>query len=113
MSPIRLTAWLAELRGRARALFGRDTLERDLGDEIRFHLEMETEANIHRGMSPEEARRRARLAFGGVERVREEHRDARGLRLLGTLPPTCVTPRAGCGEAPASPSPLCSRWLWG
>lgn len=82
MSPIRLTAWLAELRGRARALFGRDTVERDLGDEIRFHLEMETEANIHRGMSPEEARRRARLAFGGVERVREEHRDARGLRLL-------------------------------
>jgi len=75
-------AWLAGLRGRARALLRRDAVERDLSDEIRFHLEMETEANIRRGMPPDEARRAAKIAFGGVERTREDHRDARGTRLL-------------------------------
>ena len=76
------STWLAELRGRTRALFRRGAVERDLADEIGFHLEMETEANIRRGMAPDEARRAARVAFGGVERVREDHRDARGTRLL-------------------------------
>ncbi|HEY7611841.1 MAG TPA: ABC transporter permease [Gemmatimonadales bacterium] len=79
---MRPATWLAELRGRVRALFRRRGMERDLADEIRFHLEMETEANIRRGMAPDEARRAARLTFGGIERVREEHRDARGIRLL-------------------------------
>lgn len=77
-----LTDWLAGLRVRARALLRRDVVEQDFSEEIRFHLDMETEANLRRGMSPEEARRAARLAFGGIERVREEHRDARGTRLL-------------------------------
>jgi predicted permease len=79
MSP---AAWLAGLRGRVRALLRRGTVEQDLSEEIRFHLEMETEANIRRGMSPEEAWRATKIAFGGVERVREDHRDARGTRLL-------------------------------
>jgi len=82
MSVMPPSTWLAELRGRLRALFRRGALERDLADEIRLHLEMETEANIRRGMAPDEARRAARIAFGGVERVREDHRDARGTRLL-------------------------------
>jgi putative ABC transport system permease protein len=77
-----VAAWLADLLGRARALFRRPAIERDLSDEIRFHLEMETEANIRRGMPPDEARRAAVLTFGSVERAREEHRDARGTRLL-------------------------------
>ncbi len=77
-----MAAWLADLLGRARALFRRPAIERDLSDEIRFHLEMETEANIRRGMPPDEARRAAVLTFGSVERAREEHRDARGTRLL-------------------------------
>ena len=70
------------LRGRVRAVLRRGIVEQDLSEEIRFHLEMETEANIRRGMSPDEAWRAARIAFGGVERVREDHRDARGTRLL-------------------------------
>ena len=77
-----LTDWLAGARVRARALLRRDAVEQDFAEEIRFHLEMETEANLRRGMSPEEARRAARLSFGGLERVREDHRDARGTRLL-------------------------------
>jgi putative ABC transport system permease protein len=80
--PPRPSTWLAELRARARTFFRRGATERDLADEIRFHIDMETEANVRRGMSPDQARRAALVAFGGVERVREDHRDARGTRLL-------------------------------
>lgn len=44
----------------------------DLDDELRFHIERAIEANLAAGMSPEEARRRARIAFGGIEHAREE-----------------------------------------
>lgn len=74
-------SWIAAARGRLRALFRRGTVEGDFSDEIRFHLEMETEKNRRAGMPPDEARRAATLSFGGVERMREEHRDARGTRL--------------------------------
>ncbi len=49
-----------------RALFRRDTLERELDKEMRFHLDMETAANVRRGMTLEEARRRASRVLGGV-----------------------------------------------
>jgi hypothetical protein len=82
MSGGMVPGWLADLLGRVRALRRRATVERELSEEIQFHLDMETEANIRRGMGPAEARRAAALAFGPVERAREEHRDARGTRLL-------------------------------
>ncbi|HEX8452245.1 MAG TPA: ABC transporter permease [Longimicrobium sp.] len=75
-------ALLALLRGRYRALFRRGEVEARLSEEIQFHLEMETEKNIRAGMSPDEARRAARLVFGGVDRISEDHRDARGTRLV-------------------------------
>jgi predicted permease len=56
--------------------------EGDLDEELAFHLEMETRKNLDAGMSEEEARRRARLAFGGVERFKEEVRDARWVSFL-------------------------------
>jgi predicted permease len=68
-----------------RALFRRDTLERELDKEMRFHLDMETAANVRRGMTLEEARRRASIDFGGVERHKESARDVRGARGLETL----------------------------
>src|SRR4051812_19526788 len=43
---------------------------------------METENNIRLGMSESEARRAALIAFGGIDRITEEHRDARGTRLI-------------------------------
>src|SRR5215470_3568710 len=49
---------------------------------LRLHLEREIEENISRGMNPEEARYAAIRSFGGVERVKEESRDTRGIRLL-------------------------------
>ncbi len=71
--------WLAV---RLRALFARDRLEAELDDELRFHVEMETAKNLAEGLSPQEAKRRALVAFGGVERYREAARDARGIRPL-------------------------------
>lgn len=70
--------WL--IMRRIRALLGRRRLERDMDDEMRLHLELEAEELIRNGVAPQEAHRRARLAFGGVERFKEEGRDARGVR---------------------------------
>src|SRR5262245_40927293 len=73
---------LNKLRLRLRALFFRSKMEEELDEEVRFHLEREIEENIVRGMTPEEARYAAIRSFGGVERVKEESRDVRGVRLL-------------------------------
>src|SRR5262245_15723933 len=56
-------------------LFLKRRLERELEEEIRSHLEMQIEDNLRQGMSPEDARRAARLRFGGVEQVKETYRD--------------------------------------
>ncbi len=74
--------------------------QRDLDDELAFHLEQATDANVAAGMMPEEARRQALVEFGGMERAREQcHRQRPGwwmgtvmqdvryaLRLLGRSP---------------------------
>ncbi|HYO15468.1 MAG TPA: FtsX-like permease family protein [Thermoanaerobaculia bacterium] len=76
---------LQSLFTRGRALAHQGRFEKDLDEELRFHLEMETAANLERGMSPEEARREALLGFGGVEKVKEECRDEDRLRWIETL----------------------------
>src|SRR5215470_8705746 len=75
-------AMLNKLRLRLQALFFKSRLEEELDEEVRFHLEREIEENIARGMSPEKARLAALRSFGGVERVKEESRDERGIRFL-------------------------------
>jgi predicted permease len=60
-------------------------LERELDEELRYHIEQQTEQNIRLGMSPEEAGYAARKAFGGVEQAKERSRDARGVRWLEDL----------------------------
>jgi len=71
-------SWLDGLTRRAR-------VERDLADEMAFHLEARTEHWMRQGLSRDEAARRARLEFGAVERYKEETRQARGLRLVDEL----------------------------
>lgn len=68
------------LRSFARALLGRSRFEADMQEELRFHLQARTEDLVRSGLSPAEARRRARLEFGGAARIEEECREARGLR---------------------------------
>jgi predicted permease len=76
---------LFKLKRRLRALFRKAELERELDDELRFHLEKEIEQNLTRGMSPDEARRAALRSFGGVEQVKEKSRDVRGVRVVEEL----------------------------
>lgn len=81
-----MTGWPRRIAWRLRALFGRGRLERELDDELRLHIELESEELAREeGLAPDEARRRALVAFGGVERFKEDHRDARGVRWLEEL----------------------------
>ena len=66
------------LRARVRALLHRAAAERELNEELRFHIDMETEKNVRAGMNPTDARRRALRDFGGLEPTKEAHRDVRG-----------------------------------
>jgi predicted permease len=68
-----------------RAVFRRGEAESELEAELAFHLELEIEQKIREGLDPSSARRAALVAFGGVERFKEECRDARGTRFLEEL----------------------------
>jgi predicted permease len=65
-----------------RALFLPGRVEEELKEEMLLHLEMEVGKNIRAGMGVEEARRKALLDFGGVERFKEQTREARDTRPL-------------------------------
>ena len=78
-------AWIHSLPLRVRALLHKRAVETDLDDEVRFHIDMETAAQMKRGVAPEEARLAATRMFGGVERFKEECRDERGTRPLEEL----------------------------
>ena len=71
-------SWLSRIAAIVRSR----KLERDLDEELQFHIELKTQENIAAGMPPEEARYAALRAFGGVEQKKEECRDADHLRWL-------------------------------
>ena len=77
--------WLDMAGLRLRALFSRGRADADLDRELRTHLDQEVEELTARGMSLDEARRVAVSTFGGVERVREEARDARGVSFMENI----------------------------
>jgi len=70
---------------RLRALFRRSAVERELDEELRFHVQHAIEKQVAAGVPREEAARRARLEFGGVEQVKEDCRDARGVAALESV----------------------------
>jgi len=74
-----------DLRYRVRALVRRDHLDRDLRDEIDAHIARQAEMYRRQGLSATEARRRARIDFGGVEDIKASARDARGTALVESL----------------------------
>jgi predicted permease len=76
---------LNRLKLRLRALFYKASMEQELDEELRFHLEKEIEQNQARGMNAEEARFAALRSFGGVEQVKEKSRDVRGVRFVEEL----------------------------
>jgi hypothetical protein len=106
------------LRSMWRALRRSKELDADMQDEMRFHIQMEAERLGQAGdLGSQEARRRAHVRFGGVERYKEEGREARGFgwldtlsldarlgvrMLAGSLLSVVVFAAAGVGAAPAS-----------
>jgi predicted permease len=76
---------LARIRLWARALFSRRAVESEMSREMAFHIEMERERLVREGVPPDEAARRAKVAFGGVERFADDVRDERGTRWLDNL----------------------------
>ena len=76
---------LHDLFFRLRTLFRRPTAESELDDELRFHLERQIAKYVKSGISEGEATRRARLEFGGIDQVKDECRDARGISFVETL----------------------------
>ncbi|HWZ32366.1 MAG TPA: ABC transporter permease [Bryobacteraceae bacterium] len=77
----RLRSFLSRLAGS----FATSRLDRDLDQELRAHIEMETAENIRLGMTPEQARRTALVAFGGLTQTAENCRDHRALPFVETL----------------------------
>ena len=78
-------SWLSELFRRVRALFEKERLDQEMDEELRFHVERQTEANMQAGMKPEEARYAALRKFGWVESIKETCRDLRGVNWIEDL----------------------------
>ncbi len=76
-----IRAALARIAG----IFGKDTADDDLREEMQAHLDMEIAENVRRGMSPAEARRQALLVSGGLTVAADAVRDQRGLPWLDSI----------------------------
>jgi predicted permease len=74
--------WAEKLRLRARSVFRRGSVDAELDDELRFHMERAFTANVATGMSRDQARCAALREFGGVEQIREECADMRKVNWL-------------------------------
>ena len=74
--------WIYKLPLRFRSLFRKNRVERELSDELRFHLEKLVEEKVGKGMSPQEARYAALRELGGVEQIKEECRDMRRINYI-------------------------------
>ena len=71
------------VKKRWRALFRKEEVERELDDELRYHLERDAALNRRTGMSADDADYSALKSFGPIQRSKEECRDARGRIDLG------------------------------
>src|SRR6478736_5532154 len=74
---------LKALKARARSIRSSRAADARMEEEFLFHVDMETQRLVAEGLLPDEARRRALVSFGGMDRHREEMRDGRGRRWLG------------------------------
>ncbi len=79
-----MSAW-SQISSWLRAMTGRRRMEREMDMELRFHIEAYAGDLERDGVNKKEALRRARIEFGGVERAKEECREARGVSIVETL----------------------------
>src|SRR4051812_13104251 len=78
-------AWYHEIASSIRSLAARRGEEREMNEELRFHIEMETNRNMQGGMPEAAARQLAVRNFGGVERHKDDVRDERGTSWIEDL----------------------------
>jgi putative ABC transport system permease protein len=76
---------LSDLLFRVRSLSRPKAVELELDDELRFHFEKLRDKHVRAGLPPDEALRRARMEFGGLDQVKEECREARGVHFFESL----------------------------
>jgi putative ABC transport system permease protein len=76
---------LSKVRSLWRALRHRSTFERDMDDELRFHIDTRIEDLVRSGVTRDEAARRARLEFGNPEAWQDRCRESRGLGVIDAL----------------------------
>jgi predicted permease len=76
-----LNDWLLRLR----SFFRPTAVEQELDEELQFHLEQQAASLMRQGLVREEALRQARLQFGGIDQIKEQSRDARGIGLVDDL----------------------------
>src|SRR5260370_39513847 len=79
-----MTVW-NRFRSWLRATLRRSRMESEMDAELRFHMERYAEDLVRSGVADQEAKRRARLEFGGIDQAKEECREERGVRFLETL----------------------------
>ena len=77
----RLRVFLCRLSG----LFRKGSLERDMDEELDFHLQLEIAENLRQGMTPQEARSAALRRFGGVAQIKEIYRETHTLPAIQVL----------------------------
>src|SRR5579871_3451268 len=79
-----MLAFLKSLVSRFRSQASTETLDREFQHELDTHLDLATQENIRRGMTPEEALRAARIRLGGSTQLKETNRELRGLPFIET-----------------------------
>src|SRR5206468_4670179 len=77
--------WWRKLQLRFRALFKKGKLDAEMNEEMRSHIEMQTQENLDAGMNPAEARYAALRQFGRVESIKETCREQRGVSWIEHL----------------------------
>jgi len=93
--------WIRRLVWRLEVLFRKGRAEDELDEELQHHLDQAIRENLEQGMTPAEARRRAHVEFGGLERTKEQVRDVRGARGLDDLRQDLRYALRGMGKSPA------------
>jgi predicted permease len=76
---------LRSLLNRTTSLFRSERLDADLEDELRAHIDLAVQENLHRGMTERQARSAALRSFGGVTQIKERYRNQRGIPMLEQL----------------------------
>ncbi len=77
--------WIRTLASRTWTLLSSRQVDRDFERELETHLDLLTEENVRRGMTPKEARRVARIRLGGNTQLRDINRELRGLPFIETV----------------------------